>query len=494
VIKEIIFSGDIPRQTIASRVERGELRQVIRGVYTTDLVSSLEAVVAKHWHGIAGHLFPNAVITDRSAPMGGRIGEFLYLAHNRRPREVVLPGLTILARLGSAPIDGDIALPGGLYQASRARALAENTRASRASKGRDTRTLNDTELSSWINLLCQNDGEENLRAYRLEAEQIATQLDVSFDAIARLGKLIGAALGSQQVDSKSRALNARQQGIPFDGKRIELFDDLVAALRSSATQSRRGLDPASNDFAIQAFYEAYFSNYIEGTTFTVEEARSLVYQDVVPPGRHADGHDVTGTFRIVSNFAEISQVATNANGFLELLRSRHEILMAGRPDKKPGEFKQIPNQAGSTRFVDPALVIGTLAEGFARLKELDSAWERSVYIGFLIAEVHPFVDSNGRMARVMMNAELVKGGQSKIVVPTGFRNDYLTALRRLSRDSDPSVFIKSMRFLHDYTQQIDWSTHDSAIDNLTATNAFQDESDAPRLTLLRPIERTKLHE
>jgi Fic family protein len=268
------------------------------------------------------------------------------------------------------------------------------------------------------------------------------------------------------------------------------FEDLVTALRSSVTQSRRGLDPASEAFAIQAFYEAYFSNYIEGTTFTVEEAKSLVYQNEVPPGRHADGHDVTGTFRIVSNFAEISQVAANATEFLDLLQSRHATLMAGRPDKKPGEFKQVPNQAGSTLFVDPTLVIGTLTEGYARVNEFDTAWERSVYVGFLIAEVHPFVDGNGRIARVMMNAELVRGGQSKIIVPTGFRNDYLTALRRLSRDSDPSVFKKSMRFLHDYTQQIDWSTHESAVDDLTATNAFQNESDAPRLTLLRPIERT----
>ena len=32
---------------------------------------------------------------------------------------------------------------------------------------------------------------------------------------------------------------------------------------------------------------------------------------------------------------------------------------------------------------------------------------------FLVAEVHPFADGNGRVARVMMNAELIAGGQQR---------------------------------------------------------------------------------
>lgn len=43
---------------------------------------------------------------------------------------------------------------------------------------------------------------------------------------------------------------------------------------------------------------------------------------------------------------------------------------------------------------------------------------------FMISEVHPFNDGNGRVARVMMNAELVRADQSRIIVPTVFREDY----------------------------------------------------------------------
>lgn len=488
MINELIFAGDLPRQTISDRVRRGELRPITTGVYTTDLLSTAEAIVAQYWHIIVGKILPEAVITDRSALTGGKVGGYLYVAHNRRAREIDLPGLVVLARTGSGPLDDDIALPGGLFQASRGRSLAENTRPSRSRGHRPRRTLDDHELAAHVDRLCQYDGEEKLRHYRKRAYELADIVGASADGIARLSKLIGAALGSQRVKSPNAALDARQRGVPFDPDRINRLDVLAVALRSAATQSRAGLPSSGAAFRVQAFYEAYFSNYIEGTRFTVEEARALVYDEVVPAGRNADGHDVVGTFRIVSDPVEMGRVAQTGDDFLHLLRSRHNVLMAGRPDRDPGSFKRVPNQVGNTLFVDPVLVEGTLREGFIRLAGLDTAWERAVYTGFLVAEVHPFVDGNGRMARVMMNAELVRGGQSKIIVPTGFRGDYLTSLRRLSRHDDPSVLVKSMRFLHDYTHQIDWGMDESALADLRSTHAFEEEIDAPRLILPRSVE------
>jgi len=49
-----------------------------------------------------------------------------------------------------AVADGDVQLPGGLYQASKPRALAENTRPSRSRGGRARRTLDWAELGDWI--------------------------------------------------------------------------------------------------------------------------------------------------------------------------------------------------------------------------------------------------------------------------------------------------------------------------------------------------------
>ncbi len=483
----IVFPGEVSRQTLNARVHRKLLRLVAPGVYTTDLTATLEAIVNQHWHVVVGQLFPGAVITDRSAVTGSKVGGFLYLAHNRRARELVLPGLIVSARPGLGPLPGDIELPGGLHLASKARALSENLHPSRIRGTRPPRTLNRDELANWIDQLCRHDGEAALQHYQSQAEELSVALSTPPERIATLSQLIGTALGSRKTPTDNAALKARQSGKPFDQDRIRRLDLLASALRIAAPQSRASSSAANAEgaFAIQAFYEAYFSNYIEGTIFTLPEAKALLYEDIVPAGRNADGHDVVGTFRLVADRTEMQRTATHADELLSLLRTRHAILMSGRPQANPGEFKSKPNQAGNTQFVEPALVEGTLLEGFSRLAQFDTAWERSVYIGFLVSEIHPFTDGNGRMARVMMNAELVKGDQSKIVVPTGFRLDYLAALRRLSRHDDPTIYIKSMRFLHDYTQQINWSSHETAVADLTLTNAFEESSDSPRLTLLR---------
>ncbi len=157
--------------------------------------------------------------------------------------------------------------------------------------------------------------------------------------------------------------------------------------------------------------------------------------------------------------------------------------MAGRPDKRPGELKELANQAGGTLFVDPALVEGTLTEGYQRLVDLDTAWERSVLAMFVVSEVHPFDDGNGRVARIMMNAELQAVGQMRTIIPTVFRDDYLGALRRLSRQEDPSVLIKALRFANDWTARIDFSDLDGARDQMAPTNAFEVAEDGVRLLM-----------
>ncbi len=65
-----------------------------------------------------------------------------------------------------------------------------------------------------------------------------------------------------------------------------------------------------------------------------------------------------------------------------------------------------------------------------------------------ISNVHPFWDCNGRIARIMMNAELFRGDQSRIIVPTVYREDYLLALRKVSRTKDPDGYIRLMEKLN----------------------------------------------
>lgn len=110
---------------------------------------------------------------------------------------------------------------------------------------------------------------------------------------------------------------------------------------------------------------------------------------------------------------------------------------------------------------------------------------------FLVSEVHPFVDGNGRAARIMMNAELVADDERKIIIPTVYRDNYLTALKALSQGGKPTPLVRVLDFAQKYTSTIRWENFDTARSDLQETNAFMDANEAEdrgvRLVLPRNI-------
>ncbi len=483
---EVFFAKDLSSATITRMVRRGEAARLATGVYTTSVERDPADVVSENWSTITGRLFPGSVITDRSGPTGTPTDGFLWLSRPERAKEVELPGLTITARNGPGPLDGDLPLNPDLYVASRGRVLAENMAPSRRRRtDRPRRTLDEQELATWIDQLAADNSLERLAQFREQAEAVASNLGVKEADLARLRQLIGVAIGTREAEGalRSPALEARQQGRPYDQRCVERFDLVIDALRNSAPQHNRH-DPERQ--RLVPFFEAYFSNYIEGTKFTIEDARGIVYEGLVLPERPADSHDLEGAYELVSDEQEMARLATRPSEFIDLLQERHRVIMGGRPEVGPGVFKTLANQAGNTVFVAPGLVNGTLIEGFARLDDLDTAWERSVYTMFLVSEIHPFTDGNGRLARAMMNAELVAGHECRTIIPIVFRNDYLDGLRLASRDDNPSLLIKSLRYANDYTASIDFSDFPSALAELSETNAFEEPESAKRLKIRPP--------
>jgi hypothetical protein len=330
-------------------------------------------------------------------------------------------------------------------------------------------------------------GEDGFRALRDQVRTLAPTLGLE-DELAALDPLMGAVLGTRQVRATSPRLRARQQGFPYDAERVELLETLFSALDAAAPIVRPVLDSDASRYRFLPFFEAYFSNFIEGTEFGVEEAREIVFEGVIPPARPEDAHDVMGTYRLVSDRAEMSRLPGDAGELVELLKARHRVLLEGRPEKHPGVFKTEANRVGSVQFVAPTLVEGTLREGFGFYRRLTSPFARAVFQMFLISEVHPFDDGNGRIARVMMNAELVSAAAQRIIIPQVYRNNYLMSLRALSVNGRADAMIATLDYAQRYTAAIDYSSFEGARRMLEQTNAFRDpvEADAAGLRLVLP--------
>lgn len=87
---------------------------------------------------------------------------------------------------------------------------------------------------------------------------------------------------------------------------------------------------------------------------------------------------------------------------------------------------------------------GTLREGFDRINALSDPLARALMTMFVVSEVHPFRDGNGRTARLAMNCVLSSANRSRIIIPTVFREDYLLPLKSLSNLADPTPYLRAM--------------------------------------------------
>lgn len=464
-----IFRPDDARW--ASRaVQRGEIRRLARGLYTTNLDEPAVQLVRRRWYDVAALYFPGSVIVDRSAILAAPAKDgSLFLDVGPRPvhpRPVALAGLTLRPRNGPGPVAGDAQFI-ALHISSRARALLDNLRPSRARSG-VSRTLRRDELEAHLDRLARVHGSSALNELRDEARAIAPALGADRQ-LAELDRLIGALLGTRAADLRTPAARARHRGLAYDVDRLHRFE----LLRTELARPDFAVRPAPLDpERLLSFYEAYFSNWIEGTEFALAEAEDIVFRGRIPRQRPADAHDVQGTFAAIIDPILRATPPTDANALEDYLRDAHRQIMGGRPDVSPGHYKEAPNRAGMTLFVAPELVRGTLREGFTAHQTLPPGLARAIYAMFLIAEVHPFADGNGRVARVLMNAELSAAHLCRVIVPMVYRDEYLTALRALSLNDNPTPLWRVIDRAQRWVSLMPWTGHDRVLELMRSTNAL----------------------
>lgn len=484
---EVIFPGGAPalQRSMARQVDAGSLRRIYAGVYTRNLGSPLDAVVVRNWAAIVSHLLPGAVLAYRSALEHRPVGGGIHVRRGRTRRTLALPGLTIEVYPGAdqvpllEPPNTDL-LHKNIYLPSEARGFLENMGTAR---GASSRVLPQEDIETRLDKILTIRGDFKLNDLRDHARMVAGKLDMAAES-KRLDGLIGALLGTHEEKKlSSRLALARAAGKPYDPDRLELFDALHSALTGEVFA--HPADPAPRGTALEnfAFFEAYFSNFIEGTTFEVAEAEQIVFAGAIIPNRSEDSHDILGTFKAATATPWRNRSAPTPDDFLSWLKSVNALVMQARPDKTPGQWKEKRNMAGNTLFVLPEQVPATLAEGFERISELADPVARALMTMFVVSEVHPFQDGNGRTARLAMNCVLSEAGVCRIIVPTVYREDYLLPLKRLSNDRDTSPYIRSMTRIHEWTSRFNYGQqlHDVQA-QLTSCNAFQEDLRNYRLT------------
>jgi len=473
---ELVVATATDHSRLSRQVASGKAVRLAPGLYVIGATRSAEEVARHHLYAVIGHVWPDAVVMGRSAFAGGApVDGEIYLAHPNPARRtpLVLPGVVVVPFVGPAALPGDMSLPNNLWLSGPARQLVENV----SLRGRQPRFREGTNaVDNRIDEFARSGGSGRIKQVLEQLEAIHASFDPTAIEVVRTRLVSVLGTFTKGGPAFNERLAARVAGLAFDTRRIAMIEGLVDVVFRRPPMPCPEYPPAGR-WEWLPFFEAYFSNFIEGTQFGVDEARRIATEGEVPTARPADGHDVSATFRLAGDGADRCRIPGTSTEFIDLLRARHEVLMAARPEKNPGEFKTKRNFAGGYEFVEPELVIGTLVKGFQVLDRLRDPLARATGMMALITECHPFDDGNGRIARLAANAELSAAGEVRVIIPTVLRNNYLAALSGFSNGAGHGEqLIAVLEFAQRWVTEVDWSTFERANGTVTDCNAYVDSS------------------
>ena len=455
-------TDDDTQRELRNAYRAGKLFRIRKGIYIdTDNEGIKNKTIFSQWYRIAQFLFKGSIAAFRTAdelrPVNGRI---YLLAEGLKRRTVKVGPVEFIVDTGNTNVGVEPFQP-EMMRSNPARLLLENLSPSRA-KVEIKKTLGKDWVEAQLVQEIERRGENGVNQLRDEARVIADTLNYK-DEFDVLNKMISALLNTHPAKGvlQTRIGMARAEGNPYDEERIQRFDAFAEYLSQvNLTTIPYKYEKAS--WRHLTSFESYFSNYIEGTEFTIDEAEAIAFSGKEDNERHEDSHDILSHVALSGDHTEMCYTPDSAEALITTLKNRHRVLLAQRPDKNPGTFKEKANKAGSTHFVKPDQVEGTLVQGFDIYKVVPEGIKKALFIHFMISECHPFDDGNGRLSRIMMNAELVTNDLHKIIVPTVTRENYLNGMRQATRQNAFRAMVKVLHQLYHYTASINWSDYGEA--------------------------------
>lgn len=242
------------------------------------------------------------------------------------------------------------------------------------------------------------------------------------------------------------------QGTPYevDQALLDRTRDLsnrVAQLRRSGALSPDVLGRLRRFFKIKNIYH---SNAIEGNVLDVEETRLVVEQGLTIPGKplkdQAEAKNLSEAIDFLEELAKDTARPISGSD----IRQIHHLVLKDVRDSDAGRYRTVPVEIGGSQYKPPgpevvAAQMDEFSEWLASASVQATTSSESAVVVAAVAHtwlvtIHPFVDGNGRCARLLMNLILMRAGYPIAIITKADRSRYYDALE-ISQTSDLTAIV-----------------------------------------------------
>ncbi len=180
----------------------------------------------------------------------------------------------------------------------------------------------------------------------------------------------------------------------------------------------------------------YTSNAIEGNTLTRQETALVIEKGMTIEGKTLNEQLEAKNHAEAIGF--VQELATRKKSGNEITQNDilniHRMILRGIDDSQAGRYRSVPVRvAGSTVvFPNPVKVPELMEELAEWLSGGNSDHETKIAADahFKLVTIHPFVDGNGRTARLLMNLLLIQKDYPPAIIRPEDRREYLNALEQ----------------------------------------------------------------
>lgn len=178
----------------------------------------------------------------------------------------------------------------------------------------------------------------------------------------------------------------------------------------------------------------YTSNALEGNTLSRKETAAVVEKGLTVGGKTLIEHlEATNHAKALKDVLRLSQSPTEELRLADVLQI-HETVLRGIDDDNAGHFRRIPVRIlGSPVILPNPVKVPNRMEAFiewvvtsTNLHPVELAAEAH----YQLVTIHPFVDGNGRTARLLMNLILMQNGYPPAIIRTRDRLKYIGGLEK----------------------------------------------------------------